>query len=191
MKLAILARENITLETLLQPKPTHVRLEVEPKYEMAIEDATEQTKRDRQIRNNQLELQWELKCQKFTEAGQLCGERPWSLFDQKCVLLLYLSIGTEGRRDLIQKFRHDNNYHLLTLKLWELMEIAFIRPRNIVLECYVSLPRKQKKGETVEQYYSILKELAENCDFDNREEVIIRDIFITNMFDDDIQRKLV
>ena len=44
------------------------------------------------------------------------------------------------------------------------------------------------EGEIVEQFYSILKELAENCDFENREEAIIRDIFITNMLDDDIQR---
>ena len=56
------------------------------------------------MRNNQLKLQWELKCQKITEAGILCGERPWNLCDQKCVSLLYLSIGTEGRRLLTQKF---------------------------------------------------------------------------------------
>ena len=74
VKLAILARENITLDTLFQPKPTHVRLPAEPQYEMTIEDATEQTERDRQIRTSQLKLQWELKCQKITEAGVLCGE---------------------------------------------------------------------------------------------------------------------
>ena len=55
--------------------------------------------------------------------------------------------------------------------------------------CFCS--RKQKKGETVEQFYSILKELAENCDFENREEVIIGDSFITNMLNDDIQRELL
>ena len=83
---------------------------------MAIEDATEQTERDRQIRNGQLKLQWELKCQKITEAGVLCGERPWSLCDQKCVSLLYLSIEMEGRRLLTQKFPHDNIYDLSTLR---------------------------------------------------------------------------
>ena len=36
-----------------------------------------------------------------------------------------------------------------------------------------------------------MKELAENCDFENREEAIIRDIFITNMLNDDIQRELL
>ena len=194
VKLAILARENITIDTLLQPKPTTVRLAVEPKYEMPIEDTTDEAERERRIRNNQLKLQWELKCQKITEAGMLCGERPWNLCDQKCVSLLYLSIGTEGRRLLTQKFPHDNIYHLTTPKLWEMMEIAFIRPRNIdtiSFDRYLFFSRKQKKGETVEQFYSILKELAEICDFENREEAIIRDIFITNMLDDDIQRELL
>ena len=104
---------------------------------------------------------------------------------------MYLSIGTEGRRLLTQKLLHDNIYNLTTLKLWEMMEIGFICPRNITFDRYVFFSRKQKKGETVEQFYSILKELAENCDFENREEVIIRDIFITNLLDDDIQRELL
>ena len=105
-----------------------------------------------------------------------------------CILA---SDGTEGRRLLTQKFSHDNFYDLTTLKLWEMMEIAFIRPRNITFDRYVIFSKKQKKGKTVEHFYSILKELAENCDFESREEVIIRDIFITNMLDDDIQRELL
>ena len=56
VKLSILARENITLDTLLHPNPTHVRLPDRPKNEMSIEDATEETERDQQIRNNQLKL---------------------------------------------------------------------------------------------------------------------------------------
>ena len=158
---------------------------------MTIEYATEDRERDRQIRDSQLKLQWELKCQKLMEAGVLCGEWPWNVCDQKCVSLLYLSIGTEGRRFLTQKFLHDNLYDLTTLKLWEMMKIAFIRTRNITFDCYVYFSRKQKKGETVEQFYSLLKELAENCDFENREEVIIRDIFVTNTLDDEIQRELL
>ena len=146
---------------------------------MEIKDTTEETERDRQIRNSQLKLQWDLKCQKITEAGVLCGEGPWHLCHQKCVSLLCLSIGTEGRRLLTQIFPHDNIYDLTTLKLWEMMEIAFIPPRNITFDRFVFFSRKQNKGETVEQFYSIFKELAENCDFENREEVIIRQDCIT------------
>ena len=71
------------------------------------------------------------------------------------------------------------------------MQIALFWPRNIIFDHYVFFPRKQKQGETAEQFYSVLTELAENCDFENREEVIIRDIFITNVLDDDIQRELL
>ena len=56
VKLAIPARENITINTLLQTKPSTVRLPAEPKYEMPIEDTTEEAERERRIRNNQ--LQW-------------------------------------------------------------------------------------------------------------------------------------
>ena len=87
--------------------------------------------------------------------------------------------------------KEDVFYDLSTLKLWEIIEIAFIRPRNITFDRYVFFSRKQKKGETVEQSNSILKELAADCDFKNREEVIIRDIFISNMLVDDIQRELL
>ena len=49
VKLAILAGENITPNALLKTKPTQVRLPPESKFDMAIEDATEHTERDRQI----------------------------------------------------------------------------------------------------------------------------------------------
>ena len=52
VKLAILARENITLDILPQTKPTHVRLPHGPKYEMTIEDATEHTVRARSSSNS-------------------------------------------------------------------------------------------------------------------------------------------
>ena len=91
---------------------------------------------------------------------------------------------------MTQKFPHDNIYDLSTLKLWEMMEIAFIRPRNITFDRHVFFSRK-KKDETVEQFHSDLKELAEKCDFENCEEVIIRDNIITNMLEDDIQRELL
>ena len=71
------------------------------------------------------------------------------------------------------------------------MEIDFIPPRYTTSGRYVIFSRKQKKSETVEHFCSVLMGLAENCDFKNREEVIFRDFFITNMLDDDVQRELL
>ena len=72
-----------------------------------------------------------------------------------------------------------------------MLEIALLRPRIITFDRYVFVTRKRMKREAVEQFYSTLKKLAENCDFENCEGAIIPDIFITNMQDDDIQRKLL
>ena len=55
--MAFHARENKTLDILLQTKPAHAKLPPEPKYETAIEDATEHTELDRPIRSSQLKLQ--------------------------------------------------------------------------------------------------------------------------------------
>ena len=50
---------------------------------------------------------------------------------------------------------------------------------------------KQLRGETVERFYGKLKELAENCDFENKEETLIRDVFITTLIDLEIQKELL
>ena len=71
------------------------------------------------------------------------------------------------------------------------MEEAIIRPRNITFDRHVFLVTKQLRGETVEYFYGKLKELAENCDFENKEETLIRDVFITNLMDPEIQKELL
>ena len=138
---------------------------------------------------NQLKLPWELECQKME-----CGRFVWwktLVFMQSKVCLAPLPQYWNGRQTaLTQKFRHDNIYGLSTLKVWEMMEIDFIRPKNITFVRYLIFSSEQKKGETLEQFYNIFKELVENCDCESREEVIIRNILITNMLDDDIQREL-
>ena len=47
------------------------------------------------------------------------------------------------------------------------------------------------KGEPVEKFYGCLRELALNCDLGSHEESIIRDVFIANMQDGEIQRELL
>ena len=80
---------------------------------------------------------------------------------------------------------------LATVDVWKIMEEAFIRPRNINFDRHVFLITKQLWGETVEYFYGKLKELAENCDFENKEETLIRDVFITNLMDPKIQKELL
>ena len=80
---------------------------------------------------------------------------------------------------------------LATIDFWKIVEEAFIRPRNISFDRHVFLFTKQLRGETVEHFYGKLKERAENCDFENKEETLIRDVFITNLIDSEIQKELL
>ena len=72
VKLAILAKEGTNLDVLLNPKPTRVNLLSEPRQEQPIYDHTETTEGERKLRNAQLKVSWNLKCQKITNAGILC-----------------------------------------------------------------------------------------------------------------------
>ena len=67
------------------------------------------------------------------------------------------------------------------------MNITFIRIHNITFDRYLFLTRKQQKGEPIEKCYGHLKELSENCDLGEKGDTIIRDVFIANMQNEDIQ----
>ena len=56
---------------------------------------------------------------------------------------------------------------------------------------HVFLITKQLRGETVEHFYGKLNQLTESCDFENKKETLIRDVFITNLLDSEIQKELL
>ena len=71
------------------------------------------------------------------------------------------------------------------------MEAPFIRPRNVTFDRHVFLITKKFRGETVKHFYGKLKKLAENCNFENKEDTLLRDAFITNFTDPEIQKQLL
>ena len=136
-------------------------------------------------------MNWQNKCQRLIEVGMMCGDKPWPLADRKTVSLLYLSIGVKRRRILNCKNPHIMINTITTVDFWKIVEEAFIRPSNITFDRHVFLITKQLRGETVEHFYGKLKELADNCDFENKEETLLRDVFITKLLDSEIQKELL
>ena len=98
LKLAIMAKEGISIDTLLDDPPDKVTLPPEPIYEEDVQNGTAQSERDRRTRNEQLKNSWLNRCQKAELVGIVCGEKPWKYCDSKAVSLTYLSLGVEGRR---------------------------------------------------------------------------------------------
>ena len=71
------------------------------------------------------------------------------------------------------------------------MEAAFIRQRNITFDSYVLLTTKQTRGESIEHLFGKLNELSENCELGSQEDTLIRNLFIANLLDPEIQRELL
>ena len=87
-KLALIAKENIALDTLLEPKPENVQLPLEPIYENTITGSWAQLERERLARKAQLKMSWENRCQKQIEIGVMCGDKPWIQADRRTVYVV-------------------------------------------------------------------------------------------------------
>ena len=191
LKLAIMAKEGISIDILLEDPPDQVTLPPEPIYEDDVENSTAQSERDRRTRNEQRKNSWFKRCQIIELVGILCGEKPWKYCDSKAVSLTYLSLGMEGRQIFGSQEPSIQIDSVTTKVLWECLDRVFTKQRNITFDRYTFLTRKQMKGEPVEKLYGCLRELSLNCDLGSHEESIIRDVFIANMQDGEIQRELL
>ena len=80
-KLALLAKENIALDTLLEPKPENIQLPLEPVYENTISGSSAQSEQEPLARNAQLKMSSENRCQKQIEIGVMFGNKPWMRVD--------------------------------------------------------------------------------------------------------------
>ena len=131
LKLAIMAKEVISIDILLEDPPDKVTLPPEPIYEDDIENSTAQSERDRRIRNEKLKNTWLNRCQKIELVGILCGEKPWKYCDSKAVSLTYLSLGMEGKR-IFGSLEPCIQIDRVTTKVfWECLDRVFTNQRNI------------------------------------------------------------
>ena len=95
LKLAILAKEGISIDALRENHPDKVTFSPDTIYEDNVENSTAQSERERKNRNEQLKNAWLNRSQKIELAGILCDDKPWKFCDNKAVSLTYLSLGVE------------------------------------------------------------------------------------------------
>ena len=147
--------------------------------------------RERLTRYSQAVAKWKNECNLIDRIGVLCGDKPWDVADEKAKSMIYLTIVIEGRRMYTRRYPHTNVENITTLQLWEELELTFIRPRNVTFDRYLLLTRRQQKRETMEQFHSALRSLAEFCQLGALEDDLLRDIFTANMTDPEIQKELL
>ena len=110
--------------------------------------------------------------------------------EQAIVSILFLSLGTAGRKTLTDKYP---NMIVATASLNESKtncDDTFQRPRNKTLDHFKFFSRKQQLNETLRQFCSALTGLAARCEFDQQTEGLIMDTFIQNMHNKTVQERL-
>ncbi|KRY59825.1 Retrovirus-related Pol polyprotein from transposon [Trichinella britovi] len=73
---------------------------------------------------------------------------------------------------------------------------VYVKPKNVIFARYEFISRKQRDGESLEEFLHALQPLSKNCEYKNvtaeqyREEMI-RDAFINNMSSNEIRTRLL
>ena len=105
---------------------------------------------------------------------------------------MYLALGNEGKRIFGQNFTKVKILQISFKEIWDFLAIAFVRKTNVTFERHKLLTRKQRDRESLEKFWGALAEMTKKCDIAaEEEEWMIRDTFINNMKNYDIQRKLL
>ena len=111
-------------------------------------------------------------------------------FHKKLKSQLYLALGKEGQKCFSHKSPGKRLLDINFAEFWELLKTTFTVTTNLTYDRFKFFGRRQKENESLVKFHEILSELAKNCKLGELESELVRDIFITNMRNVDIQKKL-
>ena len=107
--------------------------------------------------------------------------------ERKTVSILFLSLGTAGRRSFTDNFPYMD---VTTVAIREIKENCFIKHRNQTLDRYNFFTRKQQQNETLRQFWNVLTGLAAKCEIGEQTNSLIKDAFNKNMNNKTVQQRL-
>ena len=195
LKIAIMGRDSIEVDKLLKlkPQPTDLFYPTLPTYEEEFEGETEDEARNREQRNERRRVDFENKCKVIERKGALVDRVPWDEADTKFKSLIYLSLGAEARRNYHQKNPHTQIEKCTTHELVHELNITFTIPRNTTFEFsrFKFFKSMQQSHESLETFYSRIREAGALCKIKDLEEDLVKDLFISNMTNTSIQMDLL
>ena len=192
-KMAVMAKENMHVDLLLPIKPTANDLfyPIMPTLEERVENTSEEENRKREIRNERHKVDWENECKQIRSRGPMIDRYTWDEADLKVKSLTYLSLGTEAIRIFHQRNPHTVIDRCSTNELVYELGITFTRPRNLTFDRFQLITVQQNPNETLETFWSRLRELGSKAALGNVEEDLIKDFFIAKMNNTTIQMELL
>ena len=109
--------------------------------------------------------------------------------NQRAKSILWIMLGTEGKRRYKQKLPYIKVAELTFGELWAQLDDVFLIKRNRTVDRVAFFSRRQTADETMEHFHATLTAMAAKCYLKDLEQELIRDLFITNIRDLDLQRK--
>ena len=114
----------------------------------------------------------------------------WETSVQKVKAALFVQIREEGRRRFRLEHPDIDLFKDAFPDFLQQMYVLFDVVPDPRSERFDTFSRKHKPTEILEQHWYALAEIGKKCKFGNLEKELLRDIFIANIIDKDVQRKL-
>ena len=95
-----------------------------------------------------------------------------------------------ARKTISDKFPTVNKARITLEDLLKTCKDSFEKSTNEALDRFEFLSRKQKENETLRQFWNELNGLAAKCNSGTITESLVKDVFIVNMNNKDVQQKL-
>ena len=189
-KLAVMAKENLKVKKLLRTKqtPADFLYPAMPSLEDPRPNESEEESRKRDIRRK---IDWENECKTMEFRGSYVDGYPWDEADTKIKSLLYLSIGQERTRQYHQNNPHTKIDTCSTYEFAHELAVTFTKPRNKTYDRFQIINARQEPHESLETFYSRLRELGAKAAFGAVEQDLVKDFFIGKMNNTAIQLKLL
>ena len=162
-----------------------------PTYEKEFEGETDDEARNREQRNERRRVDFENECKVIERNGALVDRIPWDEADTKVKSLIYLSLGAEARKNYHQKNPHTQIEKCTTHDLEHELNITFTIPRNTTFDTFKFFKSMPQSHETLEIFYSRIREAGALCKFKDLEEALVNDLLISNMTNTSIQTDLL
>ena len=109
---------------------------------------------------------------------------------KKTISVLYLALSSAGRKTITDKFPNANIATITLPDLLKNCEDCFEKPKNETLDRFKFLSRKQKEEESLRNFWIELNGLAAKCNFGGITDSLVKNVFIVNMTNQDVQQKL-
>ena len=111
--------------------------------------------------------------------------------DIKVKNLIYLSLGSEACQTFHQRNPYTKIDRCTTNELVHELTLTFTRRRNITFDRFKLLKAQQQPNESLENFYSRLREAGSHCRFEHLAKDTGNDLFISNMNNTTIQMDLL